>query len=223
MNYRPVYVCVDREMINNELEGLSGIGLCVLDATSYRIIFKKRWWIKFDNNKMDPRCKKEFWDKNIEIYEEMISEGKDMETQIKDFVKEWDRLEKEYPNMKLVSDNPGVDFDGWSYLLWKYAEKKYPLRFTNEGKYRSITDLGDVAWYLGLSKIIESEASLIVKHTHRPDEDAENTIIQTLMMDRLNELIKNQLFTGYFLPNFEERVIYEVQTLRQHILMARSV
>jgi len=199
-----IYVAIDLEGINNTT--INGIGLAI--RTADRLLLKKEWWLAVDYNKMDPRCKIEFWDKNPKLLQYARENEKNEGDQIRDFVKFYDSIAQSLSNflkreikeedLELVSDNPEYDFGRLSPLVEKYCKDKdgkgrEPLRYTTTGKYRCITDLGDAMWELGVMPIINTATETMAKHDHFPSNDAEHIIIKHIMVLRFFSLVRSRL------------------------------
>lgn len=187
-----IYLSIDLEAVNNV--DIVGIGMAVVsvdDKCNFSVLFKQEWWINPKNYKIDERCKRDFWDKNPKVWEHMMTHGKDEEEQIINFVTTYDTIPHVLHQMQgidinsinLVSDNPEFDFGRLSPLIKKYCNRE-PLRYTEDGKYRRITDYGDAAWILGITDEIKEKANKISIHDHFPSNDAVHTIAFTVYAER---------------------------------------
>lgn len=197
---RRVFVCIDLEKTSNTR--INAIGLyCGWDDGE--VILKNEWWIKSEEKDFEPRCRREFWEGKVpELFKYALANGKDEETQIKDFVSVYDNLHKiagvQEKDIKLISDNAESDYGGLSAPVLKYCNRQ-PLRFTialpeggTEGAYRSISELEEVPWNLGVYDIVDDYAATIVKHDHHPSNDAENTVIKYMITLEFIKLLKEK-------------------------------
>ena len=71
----------------------------------------------------EPKCHKEFWSKNLDIYARIFAEakGKDPVEEWKKYAASLDKLEEKHDKIEIVSDNPAYDIEAVDYHLFKDA------------------------------------------------------------------------------------------------------
>jgi hypothetical protein len=206
-----IIVSVDTEALS-EVD-INAIGIHV-GTKQGKTLLKRKWWIKVDASRISKRCKEEFWDKNPELWKEYEENARDEKEQILSFVECYDSLSKTFgvpeKKIELISDNPAFDYGLLTRLVEKHTNR-YPLRYTTDGKYRSINDIGEVAWYIGISDIVKEGSGSIQVHDHSPDDDAENIWLSHLITSRATEKIKVEL--GKRIRELAQEAVTEVQTM----------
>jgi hypothetical protein len=211
-----VKVSLDIEAISNT--DVVGIGL-VAGNDQGKTLFKKRWWIEQGEKQIEPRCKREFWDKFTGPYNDWQANGKNEEEQIQDFVATYDNLPKrlkvEEKDIELVNDNAEYDFGRLAPYVKKYCNRD-PLRYTSDGSYRSINDVGDTLWSLGIYQIVDAPVTEIQAHDHFPDNDAEHNMLLDVVANRVFKRLRAELGTEIQRIAQEETnaAIVEIKTAR---------
>lgn len=184
------FVGLDLEGVSNT--DINGIGLCVLNRDGV-VVFKKSWWMNIPDECVDPVMKKEFWEKFPEVWKNYKENAKDIGEQIKDFQKTWDGLAKivgaqDEKELELVSNNPEYDYARLTKYLKEHCNRD-PVRYTTDGSHRSIIDIGEVSWFLGVHDVISKAASDIQEHNHNPDNDAENICLKHIFTSKFVEKV----------------------------------
>ncbi len=149
-----------------------------------------------DGRIFEESCKKDFWDKNpkaLEFVSQNAINPREAMGQFRDFV---DRIQVQYPNLTVISDNPSFDIAWIDNYLTTYADRK-PLRYSSvDNKYTMIWDSASVQKTWCSIKTHEAsvftpskdhrkalQLELTVPKDHNPLNDARNIAgfyIQTL-------------------------------------------
>lgn len=194
-----IQISLDLEKVSNGR--VNAIGLFVGDEDG-NTHHKEEWWIKVPEEDFDPRCKTDFWEKNEGPYKRALEATESESEQIKSFVKVYDSIHEklgvEEKDIKLISDNAEIDYGNLSELVKKHCGRE-PLRYTKtiakgckEGTYRSITELDEVAWQLGVGETISNFSDKIQVHNHYPSNDAENTWVRNLIIKEFANRVKER-------------------------------
>jgi hypothetical protein len=186
---------IDVEAVSNTPD-INAIGYVIGDDNGVTL-FKGEWCLKLPEGvTFDPTCKTEFWDKNQGLLKHIEENAKPEEEQIKDFVKTVDSMANKFgvdeTDIKNVSDNPEFDYGGMTRYVKKHCNR-HPLRYTSDGKYRSVRDLGEATWAIGIGEIIKKRADEIVIHDHYPANDAESIYINDVIAEKVLDQIKKTL------------------------------
>ena len=190
------YFSLDIEAVSNTC--VVGIGLFVGDSSGEQR-FKRAWWLNFDEKDKDEGCWNEFWlnPDNKEASRALMSQGENPSTQVMRFLSVWNGLPTvlgvKEEDIKLISDNPEFDFGRLDSFIASLCDRKDPLRYTLDGKYRSITDFGEPLKFLKVDSILSQKADLIQKHNHCPENDAHHHFLMHLMAKELKKLIQVHL------------------------------
>lgn len=244
-----VFVALDLEGASNEV--INGIGLAVRDSNG-RLLLKRRWWIKTDEERFCPDTLRTFW-KNEEkcpkiVWEDYLEHGEPAMVAIASFVGVWDHLPDllsmipknqeriTWDHIRLLSDNPEYDYGRLTAYIKEfggiYFERTEPLRYLCEkktyvneagelcqsmdGKYRSITDIGDALWIgsASIGKMVTAMIDPIVKHTHMPDDDADHIIINHMVHETILFNINRLFDENQSVPHTMYREIAEQEVDR---------
>lgn len=203
------FLAQDLEAVSHN--NINGIGIYVGDSEGSKIL-KGSWWIDTDESALTPECKREFYDKNPEIWKRYEENKKPEADQIKDYVKTYDSVAEligvEEVEIELLSDNPEFDFGRLSEYVKKhcgreplrYTKKRYPRKNEKgeeleqkEGNYRCITDIGDTLWFLEVGSIVKDHIDTIQVHDHDPSNDAEAIYLTHLVGERFIKKVKEEL------------------------------
>lgn len=213
-----VIQAIDVEAITNT--DINCIGWVVLDEDGC-VLKKKEWCIKVHENiEMDPACKKNFWDKNQELLKYINDNAKDEGEQIRDFVENFDLFGEnngiEEVDIENASNNPEFDWGILTRYVKKYCNRE-PLRYTTKGKYRSIDDVGEALYGIGISDIINEKCTELIKHDHYPSNDAEHIALMHLIGSKVLSKIKSELQDKIKAIANEEsqRVLEEIKNARK--------
>ena len=176
------YLAFDVEAGGPGLEHpIVSVGCCY--GTSPKNFTKKRWTFDFNETDFDPKCKSEFWDKNILLLQKFKEESHHNWHDINNFLED---LEKKYPltNFKwvIVSDNPAYDLGKIDYYLHKFCAR-LPVRYSNHGDYRWVSDPSEQSRFFPNKSLITNYVNQHAQHTHFPDEDAEKMLFEQFFLD----------------------------------------
>jgi len=172
------------------------IGFCFGDVAG-NVIERKAWYISMgEHDKIEERCKREFWDKNQGLLEHFLSKGRPASIvygEIAEWLKE---LEEKYPKIVILSDNPAYDLGGFDHLMQKYTGR-LPLRYTTAHGYRWVADYSERAYALGIEKEITEAAKkrmgMTEEDKHHPEKDAEFIFHCTYLVE---EAIKKRIVSS---------------------------
>jgi len=169
-----LFIAVDIEKDGDHLnDPILCFGTC-LGTPSGQIVEKKIWYMPIADEK--PRG--EYWNRpeNLPLYHAFRKAGAGMtiEMAVVKFVAYFNNLEERYPmiNLKLVTDNPAYDIGSLDYLVHTVVGR-LPLRYSSNGKYRSVIDVSQRMRALHLNDLLNTKVSKVAVHDHRPDNDAE--------------------------------------------------
>jgi hypothetical protein len=191
-----VYVAFDIEAGGSGYQHpVIAVGVCHGTVGDYK---RKRWCIRFNANTFEKRCVDEFWSKNQNILGIIEREAMDEDVAWKEIADFIDSLELLYPastyRIKFVSDNPAYDIARIDYMLY-VKRGRLPLRYTTEGKYRSISDPSEQVKGLPPAQravmdelVTSAKNRASVSHTHLPDDDAEVMFLEQAIIDRIISL-----------------------------------
>jgi len=162
----------------------------------------------------EARCLREFWSKYRPTYERIVRDAKDPGVQWVAFADFQRGLDDRYSEIEIISDNPAFDIARIDNELnerglrrrkqmMRHAddaddkreivrEVSYGLRYTKEGKYRSVSDPSEQI--KGLPKSIRDEITAkvkaAVKEPHWAPDDATGILVQHFLVreaiDRMN-------------------------------------
>jgi hypothetical protein len=175
-----IYVSIDIETGGPvfQINPLYGIGYYI-NSSIYGCLYKATLCIKqLPFQIMNKNTYQGFWLKNMHILERIKQNAKDIAVQVKTFIDIIDSLEDRIvnglrPTIIFICDNPSFDIsfiDYWAYALFK----RNPIRYSKIGEYRSIIDPTERIVALGIYKEAKKLASIICKHSHWPEDDAEH-------------------------------------------------
>lgn len=141
-------------------------------------------------DKLDPRCKIEFWDKNPEIWKKVVEsqkltdqENKDM---VQDFLNLWEGLDANGKvHVGLCADNAEYDFRMANNIVSANTNRSDSIRYSSQGGYRGITDLGDAMWLLKVGEDLKKKVDLFFPHTHNPSDDAAHVILTNYFSEKV--------------------------------------
>jgi len=232
METKKIRVAIDLEAVNS-VPQIVAIGLAVTDIKG-KVLKKQDWMIIPEGGMlMEKRRLDEFWVKNPKIYQRVL-ETNDLvnvdvmnydevikkyaklfnnvdqnleEFQIKDFVRVFDGLAKEFGvkdnEIILDSDNPEFDYAGITPLLKRYCNR-CPIRYTPNLQYRCIRDYGDAIWNLGIYNMVKNYTSEIQEHNHFPSNDAHHIIVFNILSETVLQCIKfGPLSDEWFLKSLD--------------------
>ena len=167
---------------------LIAVGTCVRDTNGHKD--KRIFRMEFDESKFDPECAREFWSKHRDILDKIKTLPISTIQDVADYI---DSVDRAYPNLAIVSDNPAFDIGILDYHYDVVLNRK-PLQYRYDGKYRIIVDKDSYMWAMMPESIdpwiYDTHAGkkygfyIEVNHDHMPDNDAEH------ISDVLVELMK---------------------------------
>jgi hypothetical protein len=136
---KPVWLTIDIEKGGDDLETpILAVGLVVGDEDG-NLLEESRWCIAADEKCLEPRCKREFWDKQGDLFD-FLQQNALPATEIWPSLAAYlDKIYAQYSVKHVVSDNPAYDVGHTDYYLKKYA-KRIGLRYCPDGSYHSISD-----------------------------------------------------------------------------------
>lgn len=199
-----LYFAVDIEKIGYHHDSaINAFGTC-LGTSDGEVIETNLWcpavepWQKFD-----VRCKETFWNNNLELLELFKLHEKDARILYKEFEKYFDKIEERFPKAKIqiVSDNPSFDLGTLDYHL-NYYTGRYPLRYTSDGKYRSVQDPDERAKALCIKDTLQTKIDQLVKHDHNPKNDALYIYHFAVLTNRAMKVFKERTMC----PEFEKLI-----------------
>jgi hypothetical protein len=160
------------------------------------------------------RCKTEFWDKQPGLWEK-LRKNVDPDA-LRKFVDVWDAQEMK----DIASDNPAFDIGILDHAIREANLREFPLRYTREGKYRSITDAGESLWTLGLKDIVDDRIEKWAPHDHNPENDAEAIYWKHIVAD----LLRKKIVIEGALESYMDREVSEAvsEQLQAHTKLIRE-
>lgn len=122
------------------------------------------------------RCFDEFWTEHLDILARIEKEAIEPTAQWRAFIEFWDKFDE---NVVIVSDNPAYDIEAIDFHVWEEA-KRFPIRWTADGKYRKVCDPGQQMKGLlkGTQNAIRRRADKVAPHDHWAENDAKNILAQ---------------------------------------------
>lgn len=138
----------------------------------------------FNLTGFETRCWEEFWTKNTKVLQRIQNEAIEDEFMWLSFVEFWNAFDSKSKTVKVVSDNPTFDLGRIDHALSKL--KRLPLRYTQDGKYRSVDDPSEKIKGLPKSKREEIKAILekTTPHTHWAPDDATHILKMNFLVDK---------------------------------------
>lgn len=119
--------------------GIISIGVCVGRADKEEVLAKTRFdMLPLSHQSMEPRCKREFWDKHPEQYKALTKNAKPAKEQIHAFRALLDKYDTDYDELYIVCDNPGFDFGMINFYL--DLHDLLTLDYSIDGSYRCVHD-----------------------------------------------------------------------------------
>lgn len=166
------YIAVDIESLGSTYDHpVVAVGFVVGDKLGNELE-SRLFVLPFDESKIEPRCKEEFWDKQPGLLDSFRKSEFKTEKDAWQAISDWlDAKETEYFGIELLSDNPAFDIALIDYNLHLHLNRR-PMRYTKAGKYRSISDPSErlhmcPRWFRDTFK--ENFGFL---HSHNPCDDA---------------------------------------------------
>jgi len=92
-----------------------------------------------DDRGYEEECLQNFWLKHPEAHQYVQLNSKYPREAMQEFCQFLNLVEREYPNVMLISDNPSFDISWINVYLSAYTERK-PLNYSLSGEYRMIWD-----------------------------------------------------------------------------------
>lgn len=170
-----IFVAVDIEGTGDRFDApIAAIG-CVVGDENGQVLDKKTWCVLLEEDDIEPRCKTEFWDKQKGLWQRIRNEARPAPEVAQQFVRFWDELEVRFPldkfKFKILSDNPSYDISRIDYFVWQHT-KRYPIRYTSDGRYRSVEDPSEQAYGTSDEEGCWKRAAEKQVHNHWPSDDA---------------------------------------------------
>lgn len=221
MTKSPLFVqgsaAVDLEAPNNT--EVAAIGAIVGDGNGVPR-HRLELWVKEECLHFSTDCRENFWEKNKPVYDKVKRSKRTHKEQIPRFVKFWD-TNAQMKDLPLLSNNPEFDYSRLTPYVKKYCDRE-PIRYTTDGRYRRIFDLGHVAWNLGIGDLISEASKEIVSATHFPAEDAENIYLENIITDKLLlELKRKYLLEMRKLAREQlPKIVQEIKDAREKVAQA---
>ncbi len=134
-----------------------------------------------ENRSYEESCLKNFWLKNLEAYEFVSKNALPPKEAMTQFYNYLESIEKEYPELIIISDNPTFDIAWLNLYLAEYTDR-LPLNYSAKKEYRMIWDssavqktllsikTGDFTSKHGHIKKLGFESKWV--HNHNPLNDA---------------------------------------------------
>lgn len=136
---KSAWLTIDIEKGGDDLDTpILAVGLVVGDEDG-NILEESRWCIEADEKCLEPRCKREFWDKQGDLFDFLQQNAMPATNIWPAFAAHLDKIYAQYNIKHVVSDNPAYDVGHTDYYLKKYA-KRIGLRYSSDGAYHSISD-----------------------------------------------------------------------------------
>lgn len=160
--------------------GILSIGYCV-GKSKYEILHKGRLSMHIDTYDFEQRCIDQFWSKNKDVLNKLITESRPIVEQMEKFSKMVDELDDQY-EVHIISDNVQFDIGFLNVYYAKYLNRN-PISYTAKGEYRAIYDTDSYSrgllkmdytnpWVYDSVLIEKYKLTIENKQTHYPDDDA---------------------------------------------------
>lgn len=192
-----VYLAIDVEKVDDgQGAAIVAFGACLGDAHG-KVLQTASWYPAMPSYaKFGERCKAEFWDKHVGLYESFAARARPAAEVYAEFRCWLDALELQYPKIVILSDNPAYDLGAIDNRLEKYCDR-LPVRYTSTGVYRWVSDWSERSDALGCyGKVREIAAKLMgdrLKRAHNPEIDAEYIYHCSVITERIRVAIKSDL------------------------------
>jgi len=144
----------------------------ITDDGEPREIERRRFVLPYKVSTFEERCKKEFWDKNPILLENLGPSPYNTKDEAwKDIARYLDDLHERY-YVTILSDNPAFDIGRIDHNLYWYAGR-LPMRYTPKGDYRPVSDPSEQLKMCPYWFQKEFKRRFKHLHSHFPEEDAE--------------------------------------------------